>query len=91
MDYLKDVINRELGKTLIIVTHSMEIAGMADRTVVIHDGVLTGQRRGDQELILKLDHQGKLQLAIEIQRQLKSNNMKISMNDGSIVLQPVEE
>ncbi|MHA1166803.1 MAG: ABC transporter ATP-binding protein [Candidatus Hodarchaeales archaeon] len=91
MDYLKDVVNRELGKTLIIVTHSMEIADMADRTVVIHDGVLTGQRRGKEELILTLDHQGKLQLPMEFQRQLKSNNMKISMNDGSIVLQPVEE
>lgn len=34
-------INRERGITIIIVTHSAEIAANADRTIYIHDGMLT--------------------------------------------------
>ena len=40
MEMLKN-ISREMGKTVIVVTHNQEIAEMADRQFVIVDGVLT--------------------------------------------------
>ncbi|MFW9992337.1 MAG: ABC transporter ATP-binding protein, partial [Candidatus Odinarchaeota archaeon] len=60
MNYLKDIANRKLGKTLIVVTHALEVAELADRAVVIHDGVLISQRRG-MESYLVMDPQGKIQ------------------------------
>ena len=40
MEMLKN-ISREMGKTVIVVTHNQKIARMADRQFVIVDGVLT--------------------------------------------------
>ena len=33
-------LRKEFGQTFIIVTHNMELAGMADRTLKIKDGVI---------------------------------------------------
>ncbi|MHA2295243.1 MAG: ABC transporter ATP-binding protein [Candidatus Hodarchaeales archaeon] len=92
MRYLKQVANQELGKTLIIVSHAPEVARMAERMVVIQDGVLTGQRRGNEELFLSLDPQGKIQLPVEVQKTIMGRNVRImTEKNGSIILQPVED
>jgi lipoprotein-releasing system ATP-binding protein len=33
-------LRSEFGKTLVIVTHNTELAGMSDRTVTIKDGII---------------------------------------------------
>jgi lipoprotein-releasing system ATP-binding protein len=33
-------LRSEFGKTLVIVTHNTELAGMSDRSVTIKDGVI---------------------------------------------------
>ncbi len=40
MDMLES-IQKELGKTLVIITHDNRIAGRADRQFMITDGILT--------------------------------------------------
>ncbi|MCU0587945.1 MAG: ABC transporter ATP-binding protein [Syntrophobacteraceae bacterium] len=37
-------LRREHGTTLVLVTHSVEIAGMADRAILLRDGMIDGKR-----------------------------------------------
>ena len=39
-------LNKEQGKTIVLITHSMELAEETDRIVTIRDGFITGERRG---------------------------------------------
>jgi putative ABC transport system ATP-binding protein len=38
-------VNRELGATVVVITHNAAIAGMADRVISIADGRIAGERR----------------------------------------------
>ena len=61
MEALKQV-NRELGTTVVFVTHDLELAGHAMRTVRIRDGkVATETTRGSDEVVV-LDGAGRLQI-----------------------------
>ena len=40
-------LRKEFGQTFIIVTHNMELAGMADRTLKIKDGVIFKENNND--------------------------------------------
>lgn len=39
-------LNREEGKTIVLITHSNELATETDRIITIRDGEITGERRG---------------------------------------------
>ena len=39
-------LHREQGKTIVLITHSPELAGECQRIVTIKDGRVTGVRRG---------------------------------------------
>ena len=39
-------LNKEQGKTIVLITHSMELAEEADRIITIRDGSITGERQG---------------------------------------------
>jgi putative ABC transport system ATP-binding protein len=39
-------MNREYRTTFIFSTHDPAIVGIADRTVLLHDGIITEERRG---------------------------------------------
>ena len=39
-------LNREEGKTIVLITHSNELAEETDRIITIRDGEITGERRG---------------------------------------------
>ncbi len=38
-------LNREEGKTIVLITHSAELAEQTDRIITIRDGEITGERR----------------------------------------------
>lgn len=40
-------LNEEQGKTIVLITHSMELAEETDRIITIKDGSITGEKRGD--------------------------------------------
>ncbi len=39
-------LNKEQGKTIILITHSPELAEETQRIVTLHDGMITGERKG---------------------------------------------
>lgn len=43
LDFIKE-LNREEGITFLIITHDEEVAKIANRTLTLHDGVLTQER-----------------------------------------------
>ncbi len=40
-------LNREQGKTIVLITHSNELAEETQRIVTLHDGAITGERKGN--------------------------------------------
>ncbi|MBP3634354.1 MAG: ABC transporter ATP-binding protein [Oscillospiraceae bacterium] len=40
-------LNKEQGKTIVLITHSEELARETDRIITIKDGSITGERAGD--------------------------------------------
>ena len=47
-------LNKELGRTIILITHEQDIAEHADRILFIKDGLLTEDRTTHQKRIVKL-------------------------------------
>jgi len=45
-------LNRERGKTVILITHSNELAEETDRIITIKDGLITGSRKGSQSNVI---------------------------------------
>ncbi len=39
-------LNREQGKTIVLITHSTELAEETQRIITLHDGEITGERKG---------------------------------------------
>ena len=39
-------LNKEQGKTIVLITHSMELAEETERIITIKDGLITGERKG---------------------------------------------
>lgn len=46
-------LNREIGTSFILVTHDTRLAARMDRTLVLHNGVLTEQPRTDPAALLR--------------------------------------
>ena len=42
-------LNKEQGKTIILITHSPELAEETDRIITIKDGYITGERAGNHQ------------------------------------------
>ena len=43
-------LNRNQGKTIVLITHSTELADETDRIITISDGTITGERAGSWNL-----------------------------------------
>ena len=43
-------LNREQGKTIVLITHSTELAEETQRIVTLHDGMIVGARKGSEDL-----------------------------------------
>jgi putative ABC transport system ATP-binding protein len=49
-------VNREVGTTVVLVTHDPEVAGSMARTVTIRDGRIGGEgRRGEEYAVVTAD------------------------------------
>ena len=99
-------INRELGVTVIIVTHDTDIAYKVDRVVMIRDGKMskeirrkaTYQRRSDEEGAEQLleeftlvDGSGRVQISRELLDELKiRDKARVYLEDGKVTLAPEE-
>ncbi|WP_441292967.1 ABC transporter ATP-binding protein [Sorangium sp. KYC3313] len=44
-------VNRDIGTTVVVITHNAAIAGMADRVVSIADGRIAAERRNTEKLL----------------------------------------
>lgn len=100
-------LNKELGITIIIVTHDMKLAGKVDRAVMISDGKIstekimkdkyrTGINRLESEgfaedsheeySVLDKAHRVQFSEDMLLEAGIDSNKVKISVEDGKIVV-----
>ena len=88
-------LNRELGLTVIIVTHDAHIASQVDRVVTIRDGkVSTEQREGDTALsseeLVVLDVAGRLQVPRDyLERFGIRDRARLDVVEQGILIRPV--
>ncbi len=99
-------VNQELGSTIVIVTHDLNISHKVNRVVAIRDGktsteVLrrvsfrpTDEARAEEEVLeefLLVDGSGRIQIPKEYLNALKiKGRARISLRDGEVILQSEE-
>lgn len=109
LDLFKE-LNRNMGLTVVIVTHDPQLARKVDRVVAIRDGKTSSEiirRKSYAEELAELDHPeleeashveyavldkaGRLQIPSIYLEQIgmkNSNKMRVTLEDGKIILQP---
>ncbi|MHA2305181.1 MAG: ATP-binding cassette domain-containing protein [Candidatus Hodarchaeales archaeon] len=106
IDYFKS-LNRDLGKTFIVVTHDTRFAKMTHRTLRIMDGRIVSLHRAkltkkpieeytkaieEDEVFLFVDEQGNMRLPKEIRNVTGIKDyVKIEIRDGIACLLPKDE
>ena len=89
-------LNRELGITIIIVTHDLEFASKIDRTIYISDGKISTEKvkaesEDTQSEFTILDKAGRLKLddAILESAGIEGRRVKVKVEDGKIIIEKV--
>lgn len=101
-----NVVNRELGTTILIVTHDQDIKYKVGRVVVIQDGRISTEIRGTQNLktpskkendqsepieYLLVDRSGRVKIPQELLDQSEiSDRVKAEIQNGKVTLTPDE-
>ena len=95
-------LNRDLGLTILIVTHDLGLADKVNRVVLISDGKIStekirkdvaswndGEENAQEEYVI-LDRAHRLQLSDEVLEQagISSNKVSIAVEDGKVVITP---
>jgi ABC-type methionine transport system ATPase subunit len=86
-------LRERYGLTILMVTHDMEIAAFADRTLTLRDGAL-GQdlTHGATEAPPALDHEGRIQLPSAVRAQLdEAARIAIEIRPEGVLLRPEHE
>lgn len=83
-------LNKELGITIIIVTHDMALAGRVDRTVLISDGKVSTEKL-KKHLAMEytvLDKAHRIKLTDEMLEAagIESNKVRVDVQDGRLVI-----
>lgn len=95
-------LNRDLGLTILIVTHDLGLADKVNRVVLISDGKISTEKirkdvaswndgeENTQEEYVILDRAHRLQLSDEVLEQagISSNKVSIAVEDGKVVITP---
>ena len=83
-------LNKELGITIIIVTHDMALAGRVDRTVLISDGKVSTeilkQHPAMEYTVLDKAHRIKLTDEMLEAAGIESNKVRVDVQDGRLVI-----
>lgn len=97
IDYFKE-LNKNLGKTIIVVTHDHRFANMTNKAMRILDGRIVGLHRAidptisliHREEVIYVDDHGNLRIPSKILQEagIKSH-VKIEMRDGFATIVPV--
>lgn len=90
-DMLQDLfkkLNKELGITVIIVTHDMHLADRVSRVIMVSDGKIGTEKDEKSELYSVLDKARRVQLSEEMLEEagITSNKVKVEVVDGKIVI-----
>ena len=97
IEYFK-LLNKQHGKTFIVVTHDNRFAKMTDKALRILDGRIVGLHRAvdptktssEREEVIFVDEQGTLRIPESILRQGGiQNHVKIKIRDGVATIVPV--
>ncbi len=97
IEYFK-ILNENLGKTFIVVTHDNRFANMTNKAMRILDGRIVGLHRAVdpkislsyREEVIYVDDHGNLRLPDDIRKQAGiRNHLQIEMRDGFATLIPV--
>ncbi|MGZ4774353.1 MAG: ABC transporter ATP-binding protein [Oryzihumus sp.] len=85
---LVHLVNRELGTTVVLVTHDPEVAAAMRRTVTIRDGRIGGEgRNGEEYAVVSAD--GALPLPPHVLEILPPGTLvRVHLEDGTIQLLP---
>ena len=105
-DYILDMfkkLNREMGLTIVIVTHDVTLSKSVQRVVSIRDGKTSSERiiratdaeesaaiaDWEQEEFAVLDRAGRVQIPRELldEMNLEGNKVRIQLKDGQIVIE----
>lgn len=98
---LFQTLNKELGLTIVIVSHDPEIAQHVERVVAIRDGKLASEtvRRKNTEAhenesfeeLIVLDSAGRLQIPKNYREQLNiQNRVEMEVTDAGILIRPAQ-
>lgn len=83
-------LNKELGITIIIVTHDMALAGRVDRTVLISDGKVSTEKLKKHPAMeyTVLDKAHRIKLTDEMLEAagIESNKVRVDVQDGRLVI-----
>lgn len=83
-------LNKELGITIIIVTHDMALAGRVDRTVLISDGKVSTEKLKKhpamEYTVLDKAHRIKLTNEMLEAAGIESNKVRVDVQDGRLVI-----
>ena len=105
-DYILDMfkkLNREMGLTIVIVTHDVTLSKSVQRVVSIRDGKTSSERimrdassddseslaGWEQEEFAVLDRAGRVQIPRELldEMNLEGNKVRLQLKDGQIVIE----
>ena len=89
-------LNETLGTSFFIVTHSQQVASMADVTIEIRDGIVSGFHQTGIDLdtlgttrVVQLDHNSRLPMPIDLLEQAGNpTEFRISYENDRFILVP---
>lgn len=91
MDLIQE-LRRDLGLTVLMTTHDMEIANYTDRILTLRDGALGQDISHYEDEALKVDTAGRIQLPEMVRTRLNGNaRIAVEIRPEGVLLRPEEE